>query len=386
MKKINLILKKELRTTLRDKKTLITILIPILIYPILLIFYMGFSQVVQSDLTKNESLLAVDNNVPHDFLVRLEDDPIIRVSTVSPNVDYQSLEDINARISFKSVKSGEMYTVHYNSTLEPSQQSANRIEEHFRDYEETIKSTQLKEANIDYEFENVVTIQEEEISGDMMSRVIAMALGLIFPLLIVLYGIIGTYTISSDLSAGEKDRETLETIFSVPIKRFEVIIGKLLACVIVGLLSGMINILALFPLAYAITTNIPELSISISFPLFLYLFLMLIPIMILTSAVFIGIGFISKTYQESQSYGSVLFIGFIALCYIPLVPNLEASSLTLSIPITNALLLMKEAFLGSYSLIDTIKVLGINLAVSGIGIYVMNKLFQSDWVVFGGKS
>lgn len=386
MSKINLILKKELRTTLRDKKALITILLPILIYPVIMIFFIGFSSIVQSNLNEVISIVAIDEKTPSSFLSRLEDDPKIDVVIRSVSHEQESFEseEINASITFEGEQANQMFTIFYNSANDASQQAVDRLSKHLKDYNSFYKHQILEEAGINYEFENIVSIYEEDISGDIGGRIIAMVLGMLLPLIIVLYGITGTYTISSDLSAGEKERETLETIFSVPVKRFEIITGKLWACVIVGLISGMVNIFSLLPLVYLIVANIPGLNISISIPLIMYLFLMLIPVMILTSAIFIGLGFFVKTYQESQSYGSLLFIAFMALCYIPMIPNLELTKLTLSIPITNSMMLMKEAFLGSYSLLNTLMVLGINLAVSLLGIVLMNKVFKSDWVIFGG--
>lgn len=384
MKKINLIFKKEIKATIRDKKALLTILLPILIYPVLLILFFGFTQITQSSFEEATSLVAVFEDTPEDFVARLQQDPKIDLFIITQETTDEQLkqQNINAKLTFD--EGHNAYIVSYYSTNDSSNQALNRIQRNFRQYQEDYKDGILKEADILDEFESIVSIHEEEISGDIGGRIVAMVLGLILPLIIVLYGVVGTYTISSDLSAGEKERETLETIFSVPIKRFEIIIGKLLACVTVGLLSGLVNILAMFPLVYAVSSSIPDLSISISFSLFIYLFIMLIPIMILTSAAFIGLGMFSKTYQESQSYGSILFIVFMALSYIPLIPNIELTPVTVLIPITNAMLLMKEAFLGSYSLINTFMALGINLGISLIAVVGMNKLFQSDWVIFGG--
>ncbi|MDP3387590.1 MAG: ABC transporter permease subunit, partial [Eubacteriales bacterium] len=230
----------------------------------------------------------------------------------------------------------------------------------------------------------LVTIKSEELMGNRDDRIISMMMGMFFPFLIMLYGITGTYTIASDLSAGEKERETLETIFSVPVKRFEIIMGKLLACVNVGIISGMVNIISMFPLLYAATVAIPDINISISVILLLTLIILIIPVLIMTSTFFIGLGLIAKTYQESQSYGSILLILFMVPTFVVMIPDLEITNWLLAIPIANALMLMKEAFLGEYSFVRMSVVILINLSVSGIGITIMNRLFKSDWVIFGG--
>ena len=212
----------------------------------------------------------------------------------------------------------------------------------------------------------------------------ATVMGMVVPFLIMLYAIIGTYTLSADVSAGEKERETLETLFSLPVSRTEIVVGKLLACVAVGMLSGLINLMAIFPLLYGIAYQVPDLTVSLSPGLLAFLALMLLPVMILTSTLFTGMGLLARTYQEAQSYGSVLLMILMLPCYLLLIPDIELTIMTLLIPITNTLLVMREAFLGNYAPGWIAGVLVINLGVAALGIAVVNRWFQSDRVMFGG--
>lgn len=381
MNRINLIFRKEMKSLFRDKKAILTILLPVLIYPVLLIFFIGFTVVVQSNLDDKISIVAVDDNVPALLSDRLNNHEKLNIINLLSDLDT---EQIDGSLSVTYVDGVENYTIQYNSTVESSQQAANRLRTVLTAYKEELKTNKLSDAGLEVSTLNFVIIKSEELMGNRDDRIISMMMGMLFPFLIMLYGITGTYTIASDLSAGEKERETLETIFSVPVKRFEIIMGKLLACVNVGIISGMVNIISMFPLLYAATVAIPDININISFVLLVYLIIMIIPVLIMTSTFFIGLGLVSRTYQESQSYGSILLILFMVPTFVVMVPDLEITSLILSVPIANALMLIKDAFLGEYSVSRTLIVLLINLGVSGIGIMIMNRLFKSDWVIFGG--
>ncbi len=382
MHRINLIFKKEMKSLFRDKKAILTIFLPILIYPILLMFFIGFTVVVQSNLDEKISTVAVDDNHPQILVDKLNDHEKLNVVYLSNNLDS---DQIDAYLSVAYVDGVENYTIEFNSTIETSQFAANRLKSVLTEYNEELKTKKLNQAGLEASTLDFVTIKSEELTGNRDDRIISMMMGMFFPFLIMLYGITGTYTIASDLSAGEKERETLETIFSVPVKRFEIIMGKLLACVNVGIISGLVNIISMFPLLYAATVAIPDININISFVLLLYLIIMIIPVMIMTSTFFIGLGLVARTYQEAQSYGSILLILFMVPTFVVMIPDLEITNLVLSIPIANALMLMKEAFLGEYSFIRTLVVLLINLGISGFGIIIMNRLFKSDWVIFGGE-
>ncbi|MBV1756278.1 MAG: ABC transporter permease subunit [Dethiosulfatibacter sp.] len=382
MHRINLIFKKEMKSLFRDKKAILTILLPVLIYPVLLMFFIGFTVVVQSNLDEKISTVAVENNPPQVLIDKLNDHEKLNVVYSTNDLDS---DQIDAYLSVAHVDGVENYTIEYNSTIETSQFAANRLKSVLTEYNEELKTSKLNEAGLEASTLDFVNIKSEELMGNRDDRIISMMMGMFFPFLIMLYGITGTYTIASDLSAGEKERETLETIFSVPVKRFEIIMGKLLACVNVGIISGLVNIISMFPLLYAATVAIPDININVSFVLLFYLIIMIIPVMIMTSTFFIGLGLVARTFQEAQSYGSILLILFMVPTFVVMVPDLEITNLVLSIPIANALMLMKEAFLGEYSLIRTFFVLLINLSISGAGIIIMNRLFKSDWVIFGGE-
>ncbi|HAE42011.1 MAG TPA: hypothetical protein DCG34_03705 [Clostridiales bacterium] len=382
MHRINLIFKKEMKSLFRDKKAILTILLPVLIYPVLLMFFIGFTVVVQSNLDEKISTVAVENNPPQVLIDKLNDHEKLNVVYSTNDLDS---DQIDAYLSVAHVDGVENYTIEYNSTIETSQFAANRLKSVLTEYNVELKTSKLNEAGLEASTLDFVNIKSEELMGNRDDRIISMMMGMFFPFLIMLYGITGTYTIASDLSAGEKERETLETIFSVPVKRFEIIMGKLLACVNVGIISGLVNIISMFPLLYAATVAIPDININVSFVLLFYLIIMIIPVMIMTSTFFIGLGLVARTFQEAQSYGSILLILFMVPTFVVMVPDLEITNLILSIPIANALMLMKEAFLGEYSLIRTFFVLLINLSISGAGIIIMNRLFKSDWVIFGGE-
>lgn len=382
MNKMIMIYKKEMKSLFRDKKALLTLFLPILLYPVLMIFLFGIMSLVQSNTALEVNSLYVHSTVPSDWLEVLKENESLSLKIGEEIPTDLNFDEIHAYL----LPEGEIFTLIYHSNIDSSERAFYQVNKTYETFIASKKSDFLASFNLKDAYDQVVTFDFEEISGDGESRFIVMLVGMLLPFLIVLYGIIGTNLLSSDLSAGEKERATLETIFSVPVKRFEIIMGKLLACTTVGIISGGVNILAIFPVVFAITANIPDLSFHFSIGLMMFLFLQLIPIMIMASALFIAIGMFAKTYQESQSYSSVALIGLMALSYIFLIPNLEASTLLYALPITNAMLLMREAILGSYPLTAIFQVLFINLGVSALSVMAMHFVFQSDWVIFGGDN
>lgn len=381
MSKTTLIFKKELKTLFRDKKTLITMFLPVLLYPVMILFLFGVMNIVQGNAQDEVLRLYVHSDVHEAFKAELANDPAIDV------IEFQEgsgTVQTHAILEVASLGDTRSYVLQFHSNDDSSNRLRHLVERRYQQFKEAHLDSQLKPLGLDTVYKSLVTVQTEDISGDESDKFGAMLLGMILPFIVVLYGIVGTNLFSSDLSAGEKERATLETIFSVPVKRHEIITGKLLACTSVGLLSGAINLIALFPMAFALTASIPGINISISIFQFLYMFLHLLPIMVLCSALFIAVGFFANTYQESQSYASFLLILLMGLTYIYMIPDLEGNPMMYFVPITNAMLLMKEALFGNYELLPNLQVFAINIGLSIASLVAMHVVFKTDWIVFGG--
>jgi len=391
MHKITQIFKKEMLTFFRDKKALVTLFLPILIYPVFMIFLIGIMNVVQSGNQKELLTLHINEKVPEEVVAFLTEDTILEIKRVSYDTDtIKSLDysEVNGYLSISTTENENIpvYTLNYHSNYDASLRVLDEIETLFEEYTQKQKLNRLESVNLAEAYSEMVSIEHVDITGEGESRIVSMLLGMVLPFIIVLYGIVGTNILSSDLSAGEKERATLETIFSVPIKRYEIITGKLLACTTVGLISGGINILSMFPLIMLLSSSFGDVEIQISFGLMLFLMVQLVPIMIMCSALFIGIGMFARTYQESQSYASVALIALMGLTYVFLIPDLEAGPVVYALPITNAMMLMKEAFLGSYPWPSIIQVFIINMGIAVLSVVFMNMVFKNDRVIFGGDS
>lgn len=391
MNNIMMIFKKEMLSFFRDKKALITLFLPILIYPVFMIFLIGVMNFVSTSNEQEVLQIYVDEQVEDNLILKLDESDQLKVSRKALSEDQIAALDFDEvggylRTTNASTSNARKYAFHYHSNFDASNRAFDAVSEIYKDYQESQRTSQLESLGLLEAYDNMVIVDQEDITGEGESRIASMVLGMILPFIIVLYGIVGTNILSSDLSAGEKERATLETIFSAPIRRYEIITGKLFACTTVGLISGGINILSMFPLVMVISNSFKEIHINLTMGTLVFLFIQLIPIMIMCSALFIGIGMFARTYQESQSYASVALIALMSLTYIFLIPDLEGNAILYAIPITNAMMLMKEAFLGSYPWLSILQVFLINMGVAVLAVIFMNLVFNNDRMIFGGDS
>ena len=84
-------------------------------------------------------------------------------------------------------------------------------------------------------------------------------LGFIVPLFLSIWTVVGAQATALDATVGERERQTLESLFSAPVRRSEVLLGKFFAVMSFGLLSGVCGLLGLFLTALAIKFGIQQL-------------------------------------------------------------------------------------------------------------------------------
>ncbi|MGM0509467.1 MAG: ABC transporter permease subunit, partial [Fusobacteriota bacterium] len=298
---ITLLWKKEMRELFRDKKTLITIFLPILIYPILAAFIVGGTALMQDNLNKKLTRVSLSENIPVKFKKMITEDKKLNIISNSENVkEALKMESIDVAIDMFENKNKERYNVYYSSTIERSEKGFKRLKSVFENYTKDLQDENIKKENINIPIMNLVEIKKNQLAED--SDFVGMILGMVLPFIITLYSIVGVVTMSADLTAGEKERGTLETIFASPIKKIEIITGKLFASMSVGILSTLANLMALFPAIIFVMIKFPEFDLTISPWIFILCFFMLIPIMTIVSSVIIGVGLFANSFREAQSY------------------------------------------------------------------------------------
>ncbi len=377
--KVYAIFTKEMLSLFRDKKALMTMLLPVLIYPVMMLLFLGVFNMVDQDREEQAFKLYVNPQVSEGLIDYLKSDKRLEVTiqdAVVANIDYEAVDGY--------LMEGPKF--YFHSSFKKSIDLGEHLKTSYLEYVESTRTEALKDLKVFDAYNGLVLMKQEDISGNGDSRVLSMLLGMLVPYMVVLYGLVGTFTLSSDLSAGEKERATLETIFSVPVKRSEIITGKLLACVAVGILSGLINLTAMFPLVLALASSFPAMELTVSVWAFVLLLLHVLPIMVIFSAVFIGMGMFARTYQESQSYGSLVMILLMVPTYVVILPDVQFSGAMAFVPISNAMLLMRDAIMGSINWAQTGLVIGYNIGIAAIAVAAMAWVFTSDRVIFGGDS
>lgn len=383
---IKLIWHKEIRSLLRDKKALLTIFLPIIIYPVIMMFFFGLTSIVENNLRDEIRRVALSGDVSTEIIQLITKEENLEIVQLKAYPEDRAIEKetVDVILKHEILEGNSQYVILYNSTIEASSRGQKMVRKIISDYRQSLIESSVSELELSLSVLDLVNVESIEVTEETTSsRVLASVLGIVAPFILIMYSIIGIYSITSDLSAGEKERFTLETILSVPIPKSDIMMGKLFAGVTVGLLSGLSNIISMFPIAYAIAAMIPDLSMPFSPLLPVFVLLMLLPVMFFTCAFMLCFGFFAKTYQEAQTYGAFIMMALMLPGYIGMIPDIALTKGMACLPVTNAMLVMREAFVGDYLWPEIGISLGVNGGLALLAIIGMSKVFTSESVIFG---
>jgi len=370
--KLIVIIKKELLDQIRDKRTIIaSILLPAVIVPLLLFLT-----------TKNAGNQEL--NSPSRIIIHNSDSVVANLIINSFNDTHfinsdSPLEAIisgRADLFIDSRKSGDNYdaiTIYYDSARGSSALSYIRINSLLKAY-----FSRSENSSADLRITSL-TIRSDKENKTLLT------LSLILPVFLMVFAASSTMSGAVDMSSGEKERSTIETLLSCRISHTTIITGKIFASSIIGftsilsLLAGLIICSQLFP---QITGGISLFKFCGSANLLLIILMTAMSIFLFSTAG-MAIGFYAKSIKE----GTILILPVIVLSSA-LSSGLIASDpfiinrFYLLIPILNFSYLIRSAIFNHHEVLLIMISAGVNLFYAFLFLLISNRLLKKETVIF----
>jgi sodium transport system permease protein len=166
----------------------------------------------------------------------------------------------------------------------------------------------------------------------------------VIPFLLVMWMLTGAIYPAIDMTAGEKERGTMETLLISPAERIEIVAGKFLATALFSFGTAMWNVLLMVVVLVALPlmplTN--TLGSLVSLPGLGACILAAIPLAMLFAALALTLGVFARSTKEGNYYMVPLFFVVLPLAYWTFAPGIELDGYTQWIPLANALLFQQR--------------------------------------------
>ena len=374
------ILKKELREMFRDKKSLAMMLVIPIFIPLLVI---GMSALFESQMNMP---ITDYNTIGFSYELTAEEESITSELEINPVIDTEAnLEEKfqNGEIDLYVTKEDNIYTINGDDS-DTSTYASNLVENYFNAYKNYLQTDYLANHNIDPdEVMNMIVLEENMKTEDnfFSSYVINYAFLFIIMAITVSATYPATYT-----TAGEKERGTLETLLTFPIKSKDIIIGKFLSVSLSSIITGMLSLLlAIISLKIAgnMFTLYEGMNLMLPLSSLIFAIIVIIAYSFLISGLCIAIASKSSSFKEAQSALTPLtFISFFP-GMIAFMIGITTTSLYACIPFLNYTLIFTDITNGNINYIHILLMLLSTIIIIAVILKVIIKQYKSERVLFG---
>lgn len=235
---------------------------------------------------------------------------------------------------------------------------------------------------VDKEIDPVVFVDSYNSVADE-EQVNAFGIAMLLPMLIITFVFAGALGVGADAIAGEKERGTLSTLLMAPIRRNEIVYGKVISTSIISLLSALssfIGIIASLPFA----KDIFGIQGSVSYGIVSYIQLLIIIIVLamLASSVILLFSALAKSVKEATNYAMPIYIVAILTAVVSMFSAVSSNIGIYLIPIYNIAIGIKGVLTSNIDFINFMLVIIANILYVILAILILVRMFRSEKILF----
>ena len=356
--RIRAIAKKEVVEFVRDWRTIMAIIvIPLLMFPLLFILFPILLESEAAELDALELTVIVQSNTFEESMeqaivgagIDIVMEPLDNQSQLSePGGDLERVRNgsVDAILRVEKDNSTWDYAILRLSTSERSNEAWNRLLDALNTWESEEVERRISDSGMDVNS----TLNPLRWDGDLAQSDVAtsgeqagMVLSLFIPLVLAIWTYSSALQPSIDMTAGERERGTLEALLCLPCTRLELLLGKWVA---VATITGVGVILQIFGLLFAIgylasssVIGLPELSITTV--ALIVGAILLFAIMVV--AIELALAMRSHSVKEAGSILAPMLLLIVFPALFTQVINLDGiESFWFAVPVVNILLALRE--------------------------------------------
>jgi sodium transport system permease protein len=361
---IRIVYGKELRDSLRDRRTIISmIVVPVLVMPLLMF---GVGSLMFKTMTKARQ------EIPRVMIIGGENSPkALSALHAAKNLQIvPAAEDFTNQIVEKRVRAVVKLPPDFDAAIAGGEKAGVEIYEYageiksgfaaenldafFRNLRDATVQERLERRGVPVDVLKPFTIQRQNVAPP--AKVTGSLLGGILPYIIIMMCLTGAMYPALDVTAGEKERGTMETILCCPVGRTDLVLGKFLmvftasvGTVVLSLLSmGATFHVAKRAMAHSLPQEALQTVATIDIGGVAGMFLMLLPVAVMFSALLLMVGLFSKSFREAQSYCGPLILVAVVPTVAAMLPGVELNASLATVPLLNVSLVCKEMISGAW--------------------------------------
>ena len=395
---VGIVYRKEFREWVRDRRTLIsTVLVPLFLFPVMMVGFSALAVVMVGKAEKETpKIMVLGGEDSPQLLASIRKLDSLEIVPYAGNwKDQISNKDIRAAVEIPknfekslTTSNSESVKIYFYDGEMKSSFGANRIEKFLKDYRDGVVKDRLAAKNLPASVLAPFSIKQENVAPP--EKVSGATFGSFIGYTVIILCMTGAMYPAIDLTAGEKERGTMETILSSPISRLDLVCGKFLLVFSASLATAILSVISMGG-SFAIlghtslmnsSSGGQTLALNLGLLSIVAVFLMALPLAFLFSAVLMTIALFAKSYKEAQSYLTPMTFLIVIPAVASVMPGVELTPKLALIPILNTSLVCKEIITGTYHW-NSIALIFVSTCVyAGVALFLAFKTFQRESVLF----
>ena len=397
---IGTIYAKEFTDSVRDRRALASmIVLPTVVMPLLIFGFAKTASVIISKAREEvPRIMVVGGADSPGILAELKGSGRFRVERASP--DWRILvsdKKVRAAVEIpagfeKALESGSAPAVtlyDYQGELK-SGLAAGQLSDFFTKLRNRVTARLLAARGLPATFARPFEVVQANVAPP--EKVGGNVLGGIIPYFIIFLCLMGAMYPAMDLTAGEKERGTMETLLCCPASRTDIVLGKFLMVLTGALSAVMFSLVSLGGTVLAIGSAMmpgPEgpLAPGAAMPTIdllgiLGLLAMVVPVAVLFSAILFTLSLYAKSSKEAQTYVTPLALIVVFPCIIGMLPGIELNYRLALVPIVNISLVCKEMLSGVWHWGYIAVIFGSTALYAAVALSLSVMMFRREDVIF----
>lgn len=421
---ILLVAQKELRSSLRDRQTVLyTLVLPLVMYPILFwVILQGYTFVASRDAV-TDVRVAVTGVPPEVEWTRLRatladlgdeeaegEESSDEAASVSPTDVTRLPDEIDAEEARRVFLDPEKYpdppdallrfapdedppsTLYYDGSRSRSTLAANRVRKRLATLSEELRREAVEEEGEDPELLAPYHLAERDLSRKR--DVGGYILSFILPLTFVAMAVLGAFYPAVDTTAGEKERHTAETTLLAPTPRTAIFLGKVLAVFAAAAAATVLNLTGMALAAEHLLAGLSGgggFSIEIPWSSFLAMAPLGAIFLLMVSASLVTVSSFAETFRQGQALLGVVQQVFILPAVVAILPGVKLTAALACVPVVQTVLAFKTLLqtgepTGATNLPLFLVAAGTGLVYAGVTLGVGAHLARREALLTNGSS
>ena len=387
--------KKELREFSRDKRAIFfTLLMPVLAMPLSFGAILVGTWYAKQSLS-NETLPAAVASWA--LLEALQQQPLPH-TPLEVKAREEALGQIARKESWAFIEAEEGFEegdiqhsvplrLYYSRQQERSKEVRERLREALEAIGQKRLEARFEKVGLSKAFSKPLVVEEVDLA-QQSPWIEALAMFMGFFIVSTLF--LTSANLATDLVTGEKERGTLETLLSAPIKPRQVLRAKQAIISASALLSAFLNLAVFAALLSCVAWLLPEEewnahfhNMHLRWGQLAFLNLCFVPAALFASSLCIALASMARTLKSSQTATSLASLAALMASCVVVFPGMELSWLTSCIPLVNVALLAKACVFGSLEYGPAAITLAVTLGLAAVFQKASTRIFLDEQNIFG---